>query len=83
MFLSICNNRTGEEFIRRLGPNASLDLRQYVTDWASEYNCKPSFSEPGSYIPNGCADWQAEIRRTKRDNGSCWSAEPFYLESVE
>lgn len=83
MFLSIYNNRTGEEEIRRLGPNASLDLREYVRQWAAEYDLTPSFSEPGSYIYNGCADYQAEIRRTKESSGSCWTSEPFYLHGVE
>lgn len=86
MWLSIVENRSGEELLlRRLGPNASLELRDYVTQWAAEsYDMRPSFSEPGSWIPNGCADYQAEIRRTKRSDGfSCWTSEPFYLESEE
>lgn len=84
MFLSIYNNRTGEEYVRQLGPNSHLDLREYVRQWAAEYDYVPSFSEPGSFIHNGCADWQGEIRRTKKSDGfSCWSSEPFYLESGE
>jgi hypothetical protein len=27
--------------------------------------------------------WQAEIRGTKAASGSCWTSEPFYLESIE
>ena len=84
MFLSIYNNRTGNEYVRQLGPNSHLDLREYVRQWAADYDSVPSFSEPGSHIFNGCADWQAEIRRTKKSDGfSCWSSEPFYLESGE
>lgn len=84
MFFSVYNNRTGEEYIRRLGPNASLDLRGYVEDWvAVEYDARPVFSEQGSHIPNGCGDYQAEIRRTKEATGCCWSSEPFYLEFEE
>jgi len=81
MYLSIYCNATGEEYVKQLGPNASLDLRQYVKDWVALEcdDAKPSFSEPGSHIPNGCGDYQAEIRRTKRETGSCWSCEPFYL----
>lgn len=89
MFLSIYNNRSGEEYIRRLGPREKLDLRALVRKWAdSEYgyygNPKLSFSEQGSHIPNGCADWQAELRDTKKSNGySCWTSEPFYMELGE
>ena len=82
MFLSIYCNRTGEEYVRQLGPNASLDLRQYVRDWVAvetDGAAVPSFSEAGSYLFNGCADYQAEIRRTKRSGASCWTSEPFYI----
>lgn len=83
MFLSIYHNQSGDEFIRRLGPNENSDLRRLVWDWCErelEGQAKPSFSEPGSHIPNGCGDYQAEIRRTKRETGSCWESEPFFLD---
>lgn len=83
MFLSIYDNRSGEEYIRRLSPSEHLELRDHVRQWALDYDCVPSFSEPGSHIPNGCGDYQAEIRRTKASSGSCWCSEPFYLEPVE
>lgn len=84
MFLSIYNNQTGDEFLRRLSPTESLDLRQHVRQWAARYcgDCGTpvlSFSEPGSHIPNGCADWQAEIRERKESSAVCWNSEPFYL----
>lgn len=87
MFLSIHHNQTGEEYLRRLSPSETLDLREHVRKWAERefdgYHVKLSFSEPGSYIFNGCADWQAEIRRTKSPSGSCWTSEPFYIEITE
>ena len=86
MFLSIMCNHDGAEHLRRLAPNETLDLRHHVNAWAdreSEGTQRPSFAEPGAHIPNGCADWQAEIRRTKAATGSCWTSEPFYLESIE
>lgn len=83
MFFSVYCNATGEEFVRQLGPNASLDIRAYVAAWADAYGATPSFSEPGASILNGCADYQAEIRRTKAAGSACWSCEPFYLEAVE
>jgi len=84
MFLSIYNNQSGDEFLRRLSPSESLDLRQHVRQWAArefgDYGTPVlSFSEPGSHIPNGCADWQAEIRERKESGSVCWDSEPFYL----
>lgn len=83
MYLSIYNNQSGEEFLRQLGPNESLDLREHVRKWCATYDCEPSFSEPGAHIFNGCGDYQAEIRRTKRATGSCWTCEPFYMGEAE
>lgn len=85
MFLSIYHNQSGDEYIRQLGPNSHLDLREYVREWCddmSEGELRPSFSEPGSHIHNGCGEYQAELRRTKASGASCWTSEPFYLESV-
>ena len=84
MFLSIYNNRSGEEYIRRLSPTEKLTLREHVQEWMErEGYCdaalKPVFSEPGSHIANGCGEWQAEIRDTKKVSGSCWTSEPFFM----
>lgn len=86
MFLSIQNNRSGEDLVlRRLAPNEKLDLRAHVRKWVEEYfgDCEEpqtaSFSEPGSWIPNGCGEYQAEIRETKAPGAVCWSSEPFYV----
>jgi len=86
MFLSIYHNQSGAEFLRRLAPNESLDLVAHVKKWAeSEYEglAVPSFSKPGSHIPNGCGEYQAEIRYTKKPGGSCWTSEPFFMEFYE
>lgn len=83
MFLSIYNNHSGEEFIRRLAPNESLDLKTHILKWAeSEFDgmAVPSFSETGKHIPNGCGEYQGEIRHTKLSGGSCWASEPFFME---
>lgn len=85
MFLSIYHNQSGAELLRRLAPNESLDLRAHVRKWAEreygDYGTPVlSFSEPGSHIPNGCAEYQAEIRGTKAAGSVCWQCEPFYLE---
>lgn len=84
MFLSIYHNQSGTESVRRLSPTESLDLRAHVRKWVeSEYDGElcPSFSEPGSHIPNGCGEYQAEIRDTKEGGATCWTSEPFFLES--
>lgn len=85
MFLSIYDNASGEEYLRRLAPSESLDLRQHVRKWARDAmeGARPVFSKWGAAIPNGCGDYQAEIRDTKRVTGSCWTCEPFYLEHEE
>ena len=86
MFLSIYHNQSGEDYIRRLAPNESLNVRQHVREWvAREYGgeFRPSFSEPGSHIPNGCGEYQAEIRSTRVSSGVCWDSEPFFLEESE
>jgi hypothetical protein len=82
MFLAIYHNQSGTEFIRRLSPSESLDLRAHVKKWVEtefEGEGTPSFSEVGSHIPNGCGEYQAEIRDTKAESGSCWTAEPFFI----
>lgn len=86
MFFSIYDNRSGEEYTRRLAPNELLDVRQHVRTWVErEFSgeLRPLFSAPGSHIPNGCGDYQAEIRRTKREAGSCLDSAPFFLEGAE
>lgn len=87
MFLSIYHNQSGAEFLRRVAPNENLDLRAMVQKWAEkegygEAGLAPSFSEPGSHIPNGCGDYQAELRDTKASGASCWTSEPFFMVSV-
>jgi hypothetical protein len=90
MFLSITCNRSGEDLVlRRLSPSEHIDLRSHVRAWAkkiseeTEEPMVPSFSEPGSHIPNGCGDYQAEIRDTKAPTGNCVESEPFFLTSEE
>lgn len=87
MFLSIYHNQSGDEYVRRLSPTETLDLREHVRRWVDQhygdYGGKPSFSEPGSHISNGCGEYQAEIRRTKACSGSCWDCEPFYVSFEE
>ena len=83
MFLSIYNTKSGDEYTRRIAPNEICDLRAMVEKWVdheTNHQGTPSFSEPGSHIPNGCADYQAEIRYTKKATGSCWTSEPFYID---
>ena len=79
MFLSIYHNQSGDEYVRRLSPTETLDLREHVRRWAEAYDAVPSFSEAASRIPNGCGDYQAEIRDTKEGGAVCWCCEPFYV----
>lgn len=82
MFLSIYHHKSGEEYLRRIAPRESLDLRQHVRAWAeSRFDgmARPEFSEAGAHIPNGCGEYRAELRDTKRESGPCWTSEPFFL----
>ena len=82
MFLSIYHNQSGAEYVRRLAPRESLDLRRHISQWVERETdglARPSFAEAGAHIPNGCAEYQAELRDTKRESGSCWTSEPFFL----
>lgn len=84
MFFAVYENRSGAEYIRRIAPNEKLDVRAMVRRWADREYGEPvtlAFSEPGSHIPNGCADYQAEIRHTKAAGSTCWDSEPFYVEA--
>ena len=85
MFLEISDNRTGEPLLlRRISPTENKTAREYVKEWIAReydgYGAVAFFSEPGSHIPNGCGDFQAEIRRTKESSGSCLESEPFFVE---
>lgn len=84
MFFAVYESRSGEEHVRQIAPNEKLDVRAMVKRWADRefgFTAAPSFSEPGKHIPNGCADYQAEIRYTKAAGSTCWDSEPFYLET--
>jgi hypothetical protein len=83
MFLSILHNQSGQEYLRRVAPRESLDLRAMVRKWARaecDGQAVPSFAEPGAHIPNGCGEYQAELRDTKKAGASCWISEPFFME---
>lgn len=86
MFLSITCNHSGEDLLlRRLSPSESLDVRTHVNTWIEDHFGEieepvvAAFSEPGAHIPQGCADYQAEIRDTKAPGATCWDGEPFFV----
>jgi len=87
MLLSIYENISGQEFLRRVSPTEELSLRAMIKQWAESqfdgYKVKLTFSEEGSHIPNGCGEYQAELRDTKRATGACWECEAFYLDVSE
>lgn len=88
MFLSIYHNQSGTESLRRVAPNERLDLRAMVKRWAeregyADAGLQPSFAEPGAHIPNGCGEYQAELRDRKQSGASCWDAEPFFMVESE
>ena len=45
--------------------------------WCADYDATPSFSEPGSHIPNGCGDYR-RTWYTKQAGAACWTSELFF-----
>jgi hypothetical protein len=79
MYIAILNNRTGEhELLRRLAPNESIDPEFHVKKWAIAVGV--TIAESDGYIPNGCADYYAETRDTKKESAVCWKSFNFYLD---
>ena len=88
MFLTIENNRTGEMLaMRPLAPNEKLDLESLVhreikklshdedEHWSTEL-------EIADNVPNGCADFYAQIRTSKNDSLCVWSTADFFYKNI-
>lgn len=82
MFISIVENHSGEsELLRRLAPNESIDPAYHARKWAEQVGVE--IARQNGHIPRGCADYYAEVRRTKEASGSCWDSFDFYLKSED
>lgn len=82
MFISIVDNHSGEqELLRRLAPNESINPEGHCLKWADALGV--TIATPDGRIPRGCADYYAEVRRTKEPTGSCWQSFDFYLAREE
>lgn len=78
MFIDIVENRNNESvYFRRLAPNESVDPAYHARQWANREGFE--IAKQNGHIPRGCADFYAEVRRTKAANGSCWDSYDFYL----
>lgn len=78
MFLSIYANRSGEETV--IKTNGKIQIETLVKQWVDESYCgELKVAESDGYIPNGCGEYYAEIRRDKIANGSCLSSMNFFL----
>ena len=84
----IQNNRTGEMLaMRPLAPNEKLDLEVLVhreikklshdedEHWSTEL-------EIADNVPNGCADFYAQIRTSKNDSLCVWSTADFFYKNI-
>lgn len=81
MFFAILDNRTGESFVRRMSPSENKPLELMVQEWIEkEYYGVCKLKESDGYIPRGCGDFMAEIRRTKVENGCCICSFDFYMQ---
>lgn len=79
MYISIVENRSGEEvLLRRLAPSECINPEYHAHKWANETGVTIAIAN--GYIPRGCADYYAEVRETKASTAVCWQSYDFYLE---
>jgi len=88
MWLAIENTHSGELLCnRRLGPNEKLDIKALVAKEIDKLYCGELELEDadGAYpefslcnVPNGCAEYYAQIRTRKHDSLCVWTTGNFF-----
>jgi hypothetical protein len=79
MFLTIENNHTGELLCnRRLGPYEKLDIEALVSKEIDKLYCGELELEYADNVPNGCAEYYAQIRTRKHDGLCVWTTGDFF-----
>ena len=79
MFLTIENNHTGELLCnRRLGPYEKLDIEALVSKEIDKLYCGELELEYADNVPNGCAEYYAQIRTRKHDSLCVWTTGDFF-----
>jgi hypothetical protein len=79
MFLTIENNHTGELLCnRRLGPYEKLDIEALVSKEIDRLYCGELELEYSDNVPNGCAEYYAQIRTRKHDSLCVWTTGDFF-----
>ena len=79
MFLTIEHNQSGELLCnRRLGPNEKLDIEALVSKEIDKLYCGELELEYADNVPNGCAEYYAQIRTRKHDSLCVWTTGDFF-----
>jgi hypothetical protein len=81
-YLHIREERSGEEFIKPLRGNSSLDLKYQVKKWIKE-NFGGELTLDSDLMPRLAGDYYARIMTDGRppDSVVCWTSGGFYLKS--
>ena len=83
MFLTIEENHTGELLCnRRLGPNEKLDIEALVSKEIDKLYDGELELEIADNVPNGCAEYYAQIRTRKNDGVCVWSTADFWYKNL-
>ncbi len=79
MFLTIEHNQSGELLCnRRLGPYEKLDIEALVSKEIDKLYCGELELEYADNVPNGCAEYYAQIRTRKHDGLCVWTTGDFF-----
>ena len=79
MFLTIEHNQSGELLCnRRLGPYEKLDIEALVSKEIDKLYCGELELEYSDNVPNGCAEYYAQIRTRKHDSLCVWTTGDFF-----
>jgi len=79
MWLAIENTYSGELLCnRRLGPNEKLDIKALVSREIDKLYYGELELEYADNVPNGCAEYYAQIRTRKHDSLCVWTSGDFF-----
>jgi len=79
-YLHIREERSGEEFIKPLRGNSSLDIKKQVKNWIKK-QFAGEFVLDGELMPKLSGDYYAKIMTDGRppDSVVCWTSGGFFL----
>jgi len=82
-YLHVREARSGQEWIRPIGDNEPLDLKEQINQWAKEEFCGELQLDP-PIMPKLDGDYYGRIMTDGRSPDSivCWTGGGFYLKST-